>query len=45
VRRWTLEYEDHVENLAVAGGTVYVTRVVERDADGDVIRQELLALS
>jgi outer membrane protein assembly factor BamB len=45
LRRWTLEYEDHVENHAVAGGTVYVTRVVERDADGDVIRQELLALS
>jgi outer membrane protein assembly factor BamB len=44
-RRWSLGFDDHVANLAIAGGSVYATRVVERDADGNQRRQRLLALS
>lgn len=41
---WERAFEDHVEGLAVAGGTVYATVVTERQADGDVVGERLLAL-
>ncbi|WP_276261232.1 PQQ-binding-like beta-propeller repeat protein [Haloglomus litoreum] len=44
-RRWSLGFDDHVSGLALAGGTVYVTVVVDRDAEGDVVGKRLLALS
>lgn len=43
-RLWERAFADHVEGLAVAGGTVYATVVTERDADGDVGSERLLAL-
>lgn len=43
-RLWKRVFEDHVEGLAIAGGTVYVTVVTERRADDDVVGQRLIAL-
>jgi outer membrane protein assembly factor BamB len=44
-RRWTLDFDDHVSGLAVAGGTVYATAVSSRDAEGNVAGERLVALS
>ncbi|WP_123536884.1 outer membrane protein assembly factor BamB family protein [Halosimplex salinum] len=41
---WERRFEDHVEGLAVAGGTVYATAVSERRADNDVAGERLIAL-
>lgn len=43
-RLWARAFEDHVDGLAVAGGSVYATVVTERRADDDVIGQQLIAL-
>jgi len=42
---WELSFEDHVEGLAIAGGTVYVTVVSDRQPDGDVVGERLIALA
>jgi hypothetical protein len=44
-RRWTLTFDDHVTGLAPAGGTVYTTVVADRQPDGDVTAERLVALS
>ena len=43
-RLWELGFEDHLDGLAVAAGTIYATVVTEREADGGVVGQRLLAL-
>lgn len=40
---WELTFADHVAGVAVAGETVYVTAITERQADGDVGAERLLA--
>jgi hypothetical protein len=44
-RRWSLGFDDHVSGLVAAGGSVYATVVADRQADGDVVRERLVALS
>lgn len=41
---WERSFKDHVEGLAIAGGTVYVTAVSDRQTDGDVVSERLIAL-
>lgn len=41
---WELRFADHAEGIAVAGGTVYVTVVAERQGDRDITRERLVAL-
>lgn len=43
-RLWERHFEDHAEGLVIAGGTVYLTVVSERRADGDVAGERLIAL-
>lgn len=43
-RLWALAFEDHVEGLAVAGGTIYTTVAIDRREDGDVTDKRLVAL-
>ncbi|QLG60241.1 outer membrane protein assembly factor BamB family protein [Halorarum salinum] len=42
-RLWKKRFEDHVGGLAIAGGTVYATVVTERQGDGEVVGQRLVA--
>ncbi|WP_435095085.1 hypothetical protein [Halorubrum sp. N11] len=40
---WELTFEDHVESIAAAGGTIYTTVVIDRQEDGDVADKRLVA--
>lgn len=40
---WQVAFEDHIEGLAVAGGTIYTTVVIDRQADGDSADKRLVS--
>jgi len=40
---WQIAFEDHIEGLAVAGGTIYTTVVIDRQADGNSADKRLVA--
>lgn len=42
---WGLAFQDHVEGLAAAGGTIYTTVVVDRQEEGDVAEKRLVAFA
>ncbi len=41
---WQLAFDDHIEGLAVAGGTIYTTVISNRRQEGDIAEKRIVAL-